>query len=70
MKIDLFIPILRQVLQIAGGALIARGYLDETSAEAIYGILINALALGWWLFDRCRINRRIAGRVAREASHG
>lgn len=35
MTIDLFIPILRQILQIVGGILIARGYFDQGMADAL-----------------------------------
>ncbi|RVQ21838.1 hypothetical protein CN067_11950 [Sinorhizobium meliloti] len=58
MTIDLFIPIIRQVLQIAGGFLIARGYFDQGMADALVGLGVNVLVLGWWLFDRSKINRR------------
>lgn len=58
MTIDLFIPILRQILQIVGGILIARGYFDQGMADALIGLGVNVLVLGWWLFDRSKINRR------------
>jgi hypothetical protein len=58
MTIDLFIPILRQILQIVGGILIARGYFDQGMADALIGLGVNLLVLGWWLFDRSKINRR------------
>ena len=58
MTIDLFVPILRQLLQIVGGILIARGYFDQGMADALVGLGVNVLVLGWWLFDRNKINRR------------
>lgn len=58
MDIALLIPILRQILQAIGGALIARGYLDEGSAEALVGIVINAIVFIWWLIERYQINKR------------
>ncbi|RVI91835.1 hypothetical protein [Sinorhizobium meliloti] len=58
MTIDLFIPILRQILQIVGGVLIARGYFDQGMADALIGLGVNLLVLCWWLFDRSKINRR------------
>lgn len=58
MTIDLFIPILRQILQIVGGILIARGYFDQGMADALVGLGVNVLVLGWWLFDRNKINRK------------
>lgn len=57
MTIDLFIPLLRQLLHIFGGYLIAQGYFDEGAAEALVGLGVNLFTLGWWLVDRYRINR-------------
>lgn len=56
MQIGLLIPILRQILQVAGGALIANGYLDQGAADALSGVFINLAVFGWWLYDRQRIN--------------
>lgn len=58
MTIDLFIPILRQFLQVVGGILLARGYFDEGTVEAFVGLGVNLLVFGWWLFDRNKINRK------------
>lgn len=58
MTIDLFVPVLRQILQIVGGILIARGYFDQGMADALVGLGVNLLVFGWWLFDRNKINRR------------
>lgn len=57
MDIALLIPVIRQLLQVAGGFLIARGWLDDGSAEALIGIIVNAVVFIWWLIDRYRINR-------------
>ncbi|PJT20081.1 hypothetical protein CN884_19330 [Ochrobactrum sp. 30A/1000/2015] len=57
MDIALLIPVIRQILQIAGGFLIARGWLDDGAVEALIGIIVNAIVFGWWLFDRYRINK-------------
>ncbi len=56
MTIDLLIPIIRQIMQIVGGMLIARGIFDEGSADAFVGLVVNAAMLLWWAFDRYRIN--------------
>jgi len=66
MTIDLFIPILRQLLHMAGGYLIALGYFDEGAADAFIGVGINLFTLGWWAIDRVRINRanKILAKVA------
>lgn len=58
MDIALLIPVIRQVLQIAGGFLIARGWLDDGAADALIGIVVNAIVFGWWLIDRHRINKK------------
>jgi len=57
MTIDLFIPVLRQLLQIIGGVLLAKGYFDSATLDAFVGLGVNLLVLGWWLFDRSKINR-------------
>lgn len=57
MNITLVVPILRQILQILGGMLIARGYLDAGAADALAGLVVNAVMLAWWFFDRYQINR-------------
>lgn len=66
MTIDIFIPILRQLLHMAGGYLIAQGYFDEGAQDAFIGVGINAVTLIWWAFDRYRINRanKIIAQVA------
>jgi len=56
MDIALLIPVIRQILQIAGGFLIARGWLDDAGADALIGIVVNVIVFGWWLFDRRKIN--------------
>lgn len=56
MQIGLLIPVLRQILQVAGGALIANGYLDQSAADALSGVFINLAVFGWWLYDRHQIN--------------
>ena len=58
MDIALLIPVIRQILQIAGGFLIARGWLDDGAADALIGIVVNASVFGWWLIDRHRINKK------------
>jgi hypothetical protein len=56
MNIDLFIPLIRQIAQIVGGMLIARGIFDDGAAEAFVGATANLAVLIWWLVDRYRIN--------------
>lgn len=56
MTIDLIIPLIRQLAQILGGILIARGIFDDGTAEAFVGAVANIAVLIWWLIDRYRIN--------------
>jgi len=58
MTIDLFVPILRQFLQVVGGILMAKGYFDSATVDAFVGLGVNVLVLGWWAFDRSKINKK------------
>lgn len=58
MDIALLIPIIRQILQVFGGMLIARGWLDNGAADALTGIIVNGIVFAWWLIDRHRINKK------------
>ncbi|MBB5703621.1 hypothetical protein FHS76_003528 [Ochrobactrum daejeonense] len=58
MDIALLIPIIRQILQVIGGILIARGWLDDGAVDALIGIIVNGIVFIWWMFDRYRINKR------------
>jgi hypothetical protein len=60
MDIALFIPILRQILQVFGGYLIAHGVLDDGASDALIGLGVNGATFAWWLYDRWRINRHNA----------
>ena len=57
MKIDLFIPILRQILLGVGGYLVGAGIIDDGVMDAFVGIGINAFTFAWWAYDRYRINQ-------------
>lgn len=58
MDIALLIPIIRQILQVVGGMLIARGWLDDGAADALIGVIVNGIVFVWWLYDRHRINKK------------
>lgn len=60
MNIGLFIPVLRQLLGMFGGYLVAHGFWDEVTSEAFIGFGINGFILAWWAVDRYRINKRNA----------
>lgn len=70
MTIDLLIPLIRQLAQILGGILIARGIFDDGTAEAFVGAVANLAVLIWWLVDRYRINRanRAIAKIAHDAT--
>ena len=55
--IALIIPIIRQILQVVGGVLIARGWLDDGAADALIGVIMNGIVFVWWLIERNRINK-------------
>lgn len=55
----LYIGALRQILQIIGGWLIAKGWLDDGSLDAIIGIVINGAVFVWWLVDRRRARKNV-----------
>ena len=57
MKIGVVIPILRQILQVLSGVLMTYGYIDEDGAQALTGLILNGVTMGWWLYDRWKINR-------------
>lgn len=58
MDIALLIPIIRQILQVVGSMLIARGWLDDGAADALIGVIVNGIVFVWWLYDRHRINKK------------
>lgn len=72
MKIDLFIPLLRNVLLVIVGLLIQRGYVDQSLSEPIIGAGLGLITTGWYLFDRRKINKAnkkavVAAEVVAEA---
>ena len=72
MTIDLLIPLIRQIAQIVGGMLIARGVFDDGTAEAFVGAVTNIAVLIWWLVDRFRINEanKAIAKVASDKTDG
>lgn len=66
MKIDLLIPILRQILHVIVGLMVMHGIVDQSIEEPLTGAVIGIIATGWWLFDRQKINKanKKAGQVA------
>lgn len=48
----IFQSLLRHVLGFAGGALVAKGYVDEASIEPIIGGVMTLGSFAWSLFDK------------------
>lgn len=44
-------PTIRHGLQVAGGALAAKGFIDESQIEAFIGIGVNVLTAVWMWVD-------------------
>lgn len=40
--------LLRHVLQFVAGILIAKGYIDENSAEQVVGAVTSLITVGWF----------------------
>jgi hypothetical protein len=48
----LFVGLLRHALQLAGGALMARGYVDSGAMELISGGVVSLFTAGWYLVGK------------------
>ena len=48
----LFLGLLRHVLQLLGGFLMARGYVDAGGMELVSGAVLSVGAAGWYLAGR------------------
>lgn len=51
---DMVIGLLRHVLQILGGVLIARGVVDPTGWDMVAGTATSAATAGWYLYSQRR----------------
>lgn len=49
---DVAIGLLRHVLQLAGGVLIARGIVDGPGWDLVAGAATSAATAGWYLWGR------------------
>jgi hypothetical protein len=43
---------IRHALTAAGGALVAKGYIDSTGLESVIGGLITAVGAAWSAYDK------------------
>ena len=48
---DIVFGLLRHVLQLAGGVLIARGAVDPTGWDLVAGAATSAATAGWYLWS-------------------
>jgi hypothetical protein len=51
---ELVFGLLRHVLQLTGGVLIARGVVDPTGWDLVAGTATSAATAGWYLYTRRR----------------
>jgi len=51
---DMAIGLLRHVLQLIGGVLIARGTVDPGGWDLVAGAATSAATAGWYLYSRKR----------------
>lgn len=49
---EMGLAVLRQVLQLAGGALIARGTLDAGTWELLAGAVVSLATAGWMILAK------------------
>lgn len=66
MKIDIVVPVLRQILIALGTWLASVGYIDDGMIDVIVGLGVNVATLAWWAYDRHRINK--ANKLAKAAA--
>ncbi len=51
---ELVFGLLRHVLQLTGGVLIARGVVDPTGWDLVAGAATSTATAGWYLYSRRR----------------
>lgn len=49
---DTLLPLLRHLLQFAGGYLISMGFLDAAMTETLIGGLLSIGSVAWWFFTK------------------
>ena len=56
---ELFGTVLRTVLKVGGGALVAKGVIAEGALEEIIGAVLTLFGIGWgiWEAKKAAINR-------------
>ena len=46
------LPIVRHLLQLAAGALVARGMMDDGTATELTGALISVVSIVWMIIEK------------------
>lgn len=54
MNQTLMVGLLRHVLQLAAGVLVARGYLEASAVDAVVGAAVTLGTAGWYVAGRVR----------------
>lgn len=49
---DAALALLRHALQIIGGAVIAKGYMDESMTTEVIGAVVSLFSAGWYLLTK------------------
>lgn len=54
MNQSLALGVLRHIVQLGAGALVARGLLDDGSAELLTGAVVSLGTVGWYVIEKRR----------------
>lgn len=52
MNQEQFLSLLRTILQVAGGALVTKGYVDDATMQATIGAILTIGATAWGIYAR------------------
>ncbi len=52
MQMTFFLAMLRHLLTFGGGALVAKGYADEATVQAVSGALLTIVGAVWSLVEK------------------
>jgi hypothetical protein len=44
--------VVRHLLTFGAGYLVARGFIDESTAEALVGAVLTLIGVGWSIYDK------------------
>ncbi len=46
------LPLIRHLLQVGAGYLVAQGQLDVANAETLTGAVLGLVTVAWWYFTK------------------